>query len=77
MARKSLPQQPPAPEPSPRSGWKQWVVLAVLLGGMYAWRAYTRSVRITRPSATARSTRSSRTAKSRRSPFEDRPPPDI
>jgi cell division protease FtsH len=40
MARDEVPTETPPKEPPPRIGWKNWVVLAVLLAGTYAWQAY-------------------------------------
>src|SRR5258705_1334202 len=41
MARDDVPTQVPPKNQPPRLSWKNWVALAVLLAGMYAWQAYS------------------------------------
>jgi len=41
MARDDIPTQAPLKDQAPRLSWRNWVALAVLLGGMYAWKEYS------------------------------------
>src|SRR5258706_16435964 len=41
MARDDVPTQAPLKDQPPRLSWKNWVALAVLLVGTYAWQAYS------------------------------------
>jgi hypothetical protein len=43
MTKDDPPTQAPPKDPPSRLGWKNWVALAVLLAGMYAWQAYSSS----------------------------------